>query len=133
VLSLEPAPVSNVVGSCSLGASSPAVTCSVFQSSDMLPLQVSSSSQSCVTSSQSFSGAAELVKSLRPSFPVLSNSKPFQKYYRKAREARKAHMDENLFADSMDALRPVAQVPGFLPLLPIICDPVEKVAVVLTV
>lgn len=37
--------VSNVVGSLSLRASSPVVACSVFQSfSDMLPLQVSSSS-----------------------------------------------------------------------------------------
>jgi hypothetical protein len=39
------APVSNVVGSFSLGASSSGVTCSALQfSSDMLPLQVSSSS-----------------------------------------------------------------------------------------
>jgi hypothetical protein len=71
-----------------------------------------------------------LGKRLRSSSPVLSNFKPFQKYYRKAREARKEHMDENLFADSMDALRPVAQVQRFLPLLSTISDPVEKVVYV---
>jgi hypothetical protein len=42
------APISNVVGSFSLGASSLVVACSVLQSfSDVLPLQVSS----CITSS----------------------------------------------------------------------------------
>jgi hypothetical protein len=45
----------------------------------------------------------------------------------------KLHMDENLFANSMEALRLVAQVSGFLSLLPTISDPVEKVAIVLTV
>lgn len=111
----------------SLGASSPVVACSAYQSFfDVLPLQVSSSSQSCITSSQSFSGVAKLGKRLRSSSLVFSNSKPFQKYYRKAREARNVHMDENLFADSMDALRPVAQVPGCLPLLLTINDPAEK-------
>lgn len=69
-------------------------------------------------------------KRLCSSSPVLSNSKPFQKYYRKAREARDLHMDENLFADSMEALRP-AQGPGFLSLLP--SDPAEKVAIALLV
>jgi hypothetical protein len=51
LLSLAPlvasslAPVSNVVGSFSLGASSSGVACLVLQSiSDVLPLQVSSSS-----------------------------------------------------------------------------------------
>jgi hypothetical protein len=126
-LSLAPASISNVVGSFSLGASSSAVACSVFQSSDVLPLQVSSHPQSCITSSQSFSGAVELGKRLCSSFHVLSNSKSFQKYNRKAGEAREVHLDENLFADSMEALRP-AQGPGFLFLL--LSDPVEKVAVV---
>jgi len=70
-LSLAPVLVSNVVGSFSLGASSSAVACSVFQSFDVLPLQVSSFSQSCITSSQSFSGAAELGKRLCSSSPVL--------------------------------------------------------------
>jgi hypothetical protein len=95
----------------------------------MLPQQVSSSSQSCITSSQSFSGAAKLGKRLCFSSSVLSNSKPFQKYYRKAREVKKVHMDENFFVDSMEALRPVAQVPGFLSLLPPISDPAGKVVV----
>jgi len=129
-----PAPASNVVGSFSLGGSFSVVACSILQSfSDMLPLQVSSSSQSCITSSQSFSGVAGLGKRLCSSSPALSNSKPFQKYYQKAREVREMHMDKNFFADSMEALRPVAQVPGFLSLLPPISDPAEKVAVVLPV
>jgi len=71
-----------------------------------------------------------LGKRLCSSSPVLSNFKPFQKYYRKAKEAREVQMDENLFADSMEALRP-AQGPGFLSLLP--SDLAEKVAVVLLV
>jgi len=58
----------------------------------------------------------------------LSDSKPFQKYYRKAKEARKVHLDEKFFADSMEALRPVAQVLGFLSLL---LDPAKKAIVVL--
>jgi hypothetical protein len=74
-----------------------------------------------------------LGKRLRSSSPVLSDSKPFQKYYRKAREARKVHLDENFFADSMEVLRLVAQVPGFLSLLPPIRDPAEKVAIALLV
>jgi hypothetical protein len=106
----SPAPVSNVVGSFSLSASSSVVACSVLQSFDVLPLQAS---QSCITSSQSSSGVTELGKRLRSSSPVLSDSKPFQKYYQKAREARKVSLDENFFADSMEALRSVAQVPGF--------------------
>jgi hypothetical protein len=68
-----------------------------------------------------------LGKRLRSSSLVLSDSKPFQKYYRKAREGRKVHLYENYFADSMEALRPIAQVPGFLSLIPPISDPSEKV------
>jgi len=72
VLSSMLVPVSNVVGSLSLRASSPVVACSVFQSfSDMLPLQVSSSSQSCITSSRSFSRVVELGKRLRSSSRVV--------------------------------------------------------------
>jgi hypothetical protein len=119
----SPTTVSNV-GSFSLGASSSVIACSVLQSSNVLPLQVSS----CITSSQSFSGAVELGKMLHSSSPVLSDSKPFQKYYRKAKEARKVHLDEKFFADSMEALRPVAQVLGFLSLL---LDPAKKAIVVL--
>jgi hypothetical protein len=117
----SPAPVSKVVGSFSLGASSSGVACSALQSiSEMLPLQV-------------FLGADKLGKRLPSSSPMLSDSKFFQKYYRKAREARKVHLDENVFADSMKAVRPVAQVSGFLSLLPPISDPTEKVVVVLPV
>lgn len=64
---------------------------------------------------------------------MLSNSNPFQKYYWKAREARKVPMDENFFADSIEALRLVSQVPGSLSLLPPVSDLVEKVAVVIPV
>jgi hypothetical protein len=60
------APVNNVVGSFSLGAFSSAVACLVFQSFDVLPLQVSSSSQSCISSSQSFSGVSELGRGCAP-------------------------------------------------------------------
>jgi hypothetical protein len=74
-----------------------------------------------------------LGKRLRSSFAVLPNSKLFQKYYWKAREARKVHMEENFFAASMEALRPVAQVPGPLSLLPPISDTAEKVVVALPV
>jgi hypothetical protein len=34
-----------------------------------------------------------------------SVSKPFQKYYRKAKEGRSWHLDENLFAKSVAAMR----------------------------
>jgi len=74
-----------------------------------------------------------LGKRLRSSSPVLSNSKPFQKNYRKVREARRVYLEENSFADSMEALRPVAQEPGFLSLLPPIRDPAEIVVVALPV
>jgi hypothetical protein len=74
-----------------------------------------------------------LGKRLRSSSPVLLDSKPFQKYYRKAREARKVHLDENFFADSMEAFRPIAQVPRFLSLLLPISVLVKKVVVALPV
>jgi hypothetical protein len=77
----------------------------------------------------SFFGAAELGKRLPSSSPVLTNSKLFQKYYRKARKARKVHMEESFFATSMEALRLVAQVPGSLSLLPLISDTAETVVV----
>jgi hypothetical protein len=70
---------------------------------------------------------------LRSSSLVLLNSELFQKYYRKAREARKVHMEKNFFANSMEALKSVAQMPGFLSMLPPISDPAEKVAVALPV
>jgi hypothetical protein len=90
--------VSNVVGSFSLGASSMGVACSALQSiSDVLPVQVFYSSQSFIASSQSFSGVAKLGKRLGSSSPVLSDYNPFQKYYRKAREARKVHLDKIFF------------------------------------
>jgi len=43
------------------------------------------------------------------------------------------HMDENFFANSMEALRPATQVLGFLSLLPPINDLVEQLVVVLLV
>jgi len=46
---------------------------------------------------------AELGERLR-SASVPTVSKPFQKYYRKAREGRSGHLDENLVAESMVAL-----------------------------
>jgi len=49
----------------------------------------------------SFSRATELGKRLSSSSPMLADSKPIQKYYRKVREARKVHLDENSFADSL--------------------------------
>jgi hypothetical protein len=126
---LVPATVGNAVGSCSLGAYSSAIACSNFLSFDVLPLQVPSY-QSCFTCSLSFSGAVELGKRLGSSSTLMSNSKPFLKYYRKAREARKMHMEEILFADSLEALRP-AQGPGFQSLIPTV--PAEKVDVVFSV
>jgi hypothetical protein len=39
------------------------------------------------------------------SFYVSPISKPFQKYYRKEREGRSVHLDENLFAESVAAMR----------------------------
>jgi hypothetical protein len=72
----------------------------------------------------------ELGKRLGSSSTVMSNSKPFLKFYQKAREARKVHMDEILFADSLEALRP-AQGPGFLSLIPRV--PAEKGDVVFLV
>jgi hypothetical protein len=55
------------------------------------------------------SGAAELGEKIRSSPPVLQISKPFQKYYRKARELREGHSvewNELLLADSLAASRP---------------------------
>jgi hypothetical protein len=66
-----------------------------------------------------------MLPNLRSSSPALPNSKMFQKYYRKAREARIVHM-EKFFANSMEALRPIAQLPGSLSLLPPISDPTEE-------
>jgi hypothetical protein len=62
--------------------------------------------------------AAELGKRLRLSSPVLSNSKPFRKCFRKAREARKMHLDGISFADALEALRPGAIVPGSISWVP---------------
>jgi hypothetical protein len=42
---------------------------------------------------------------LRSSFFVSLVSKPFQKYYQKAREGRSVHLDELLFAESVAAMR----------------------------
>jgi hypothetical protein len=41
---------------------------------------------------------------LRLSTPALSVSKPFQSYYRKAREGRAVHLDESLFAEFVVAM-----------------------------
>jgi hypothetical protein len=79
---------------------------------------------------------------------VSLESKPFQKYYRKAREGRIVHLDENLFLESVEALRPVsvsgffqpplagdasATEPTILSLLPSISAPAEEVVAVLPV
>jgi len=53
----------------------------------------------------SSSGAVELGERLRLSCPVAFTSKPFQKYYRKAREGRVVKMDERLFSDSVAVMR----------------------------
>ncbi len=47
---------------------------------------------------------AELGESLR-STALPSVSKPFQKYYQKARESRSGLLDEKLVAESMAAMR----------------------------
>lgn len=39
------------------------------------------------------------------STPALSVSKPFQSYYRRAREGRAVHLDESPFAESVAAMR----------------------------
>jgi hypothetical protein len=64
--------VSNVVGSFSWDTSSSITACLVLY--DGLPLQASSSPQSCITFSLSVFGAVELGKRLRSSSTVLSNS-----------------------------------------------------------
>jgi hypothetical protein len=48
---------------------------------------------------------AELGERLCSSASVSLLSKPFQKYYRNAREGRSGHLDENLAAESMAAMR----------------------------
>jgi hypothetical protein len=82
----------------------------------------------------SFSGAAELGKRLRLSSPpVLSDSKLFWKYFRKAREARKMHLDGLSVADALEALWPGAIVPGSIARVPPAREPVETVALALPV
>jgi hypothetical protein len=99
------APVNSVVGFGSFGTSSP------------LP---SSSGDACLTlqlrpegSSQPifapfigfFFKAVELGERLRSSFSMSPIFKPFQKYYRKAMEGQSVQLDDNLFADSVAAMR----------------------------
>jgi hypothetical protein len=48
-----------------------------------------------------FSGVFELGERLRFSSPVLLVSKPFQSYYKRAREGRAMHLDESLFVEMM--------------------------------
>jgi hypothetical protein len=48
---------------------------------------------------------AEVGERLRLSRPMASISKSFQNYYRKAREGRAVKMDEQLFSDSVVAMR----------------------------
>jgi hypothetical protein len=79
----------------------------------------------------SFSGAVELEKRLRLSSPVLSDSKPFRTYFRKAREARKMHLDGLSVADALEALRPSAIVPGSISKVPPARELVETVALAL--
>jgi hypothetical protein len=82
----------------------------------------------------SFSGAAELGKRLRLSSPpVLSDAKPFWKYFRKTREARKMHLDGLSVADALEALRPGAIVPGSISRVPPARELVETVALALPV
>jgi hypothetical protein len=52
-----------------------------------------------------FSSASELGERLRFSSPALLVSKPFQSYYRRAREGRSVQLDENLFVETMAAMR----------------------------
>jgi hypothetical protein len=82
----------------------------------------------------SFSRAAELGKRLcLSSPPVLSDSMPFRKYFRKAREARKMHLDGLSIADALEALRPGAIVPGSISRVPPARELVETVALALPV
>jgi hypothetical protein len=53
----------------------------------------------------SSSGAAKLGERLHRSRPMALILKPFQNYYRKAREGRAVQMDEGLFLESMVAMR----------------------------
>jgi hypothetical protein len=56
-------------------------------------------------SSGSSSRAAEVGERLRLSSPMASISKPFQNYFRKAREGRAMKMDECLFYDYVASMR----------------------------
>jgi hypothetical protein len=53
----------------------------------------------------SSSWAVELGERIHLSRPMASTSKPFQKYYRKAREGQAVKMDERLFSDYVAAMR----------------------------
>lgn len=52
-----------------------------------------------------FSSASELGERLRFSSPELLVFKPFQSYYRRAREGRSVQLDESLFVETMAAMR----------------------------
>jgi hypothetical protein len=104
-LDAPPAPVSSVVGFGSFNTSAPLPSSS---SGACLTLQLKpeGSSQPIFTPSHaSFSGEAELGEKLRSSFFVSSISKPFQKYYQKARESRSVQLDEDLLAKYVAAMR----------------------------
>jgi hypothetical protein len=80
------------------------------------------------------SGVADLGEKIRSSLPLLYNSKPFQHYYRRARELREGHSvkwNEGLLSDSLEATKMAF---GFvfkntvaeLPLKKVVEPPVKK-------
>jgi hypothetical protein len=102
-LDAPPAPVSSVVGFGSFGTSAPLPSSS---SGACLTLQLrpEGSSQPIFAPSHFF-GAAELGEKFHSYFSASPISKPFQKYYRKAREDRLVQLDDDLLAESVAAMR----------------------------
>jgi len=92
---VSPEPVSNV----SVGVSSSAGACSVFNSSDMLPLQAL---QSCLTT---FSGAAELGKRLCSSSQ--NTTRRLGKLGKKKKKKKNGYMEEYMVVVGVEALGPL--------------------------
>jgi hypothetical protein len=81
-------------------------------------LSSSFSDSSCGTELPAFapplSGASKLGEKIRSSPPLLLNSKPFQHYYRRARELRESHSmnwNDGFRSDSLEALKTAVELP----------------------
>jgi len=101
-LDAPPALVSSTVGFGSSGSPAPLPSNSGGVG---LTLQLKPKGSSQPIFAPPSSGAAKLGEKLRSSLPVLPLPKPFQKYYRKAREGCSVQLNEDFLAKSLATMR----------------------------